>query len=759
MKEPLVGRDSELRALSALLASEARIVTLRGPIGVGKSSLAREVTRELQSVVTVDLHAESAPEALDDLEQDTELVVLDGADGVLGALRSRVGAWLDRAPGLTLLVTAREALGLPGEGVLEVAPLPVPVAELSGPAAELFLAHARRARPGYSPSTAEAAVVVELLRELDGLPLAIELTAPRLAVMGPAALLHRTRQNRAPGALERAMAGAFAALEPAQQAALVDLSVFAGGFSLEAAEGVLEGPALERVAQLRQKSWVLARELSQGEVRLSLSGSVRDFARHQSAPERLARARARHAEWFAAWAQGANAPAAERENLQAVLESVLESGPVTARQAEPALRVLIALAAGTRQGPDRRYLAVLEPVLERTRDSGADPGLLAHALWMSGSARRRAGDDARALGDLGRALQVARSISAAGVESRVLAELAELLAARGEHAAASEHAQAALSAATRASDRRFEVLALITLARVEPGRAEALLERAAALSTALGDAGALVEIDLARAESCLDDEAHGRAETWIEAARQHASTPRDRAACALMSLRIEHDRGATPPSRYAALAQAAREQGLGGIEGLALGLGGLTAAEQGQLGEAHALVSAALALSELPERAFFGALARWLDARVLPGADASEALPAPTGKWWSRAAARLLRAPKAPPLPPNALVVGPDGRWFQAPGARPVSLERRKPLAKIVSCLARARLAGDEAGLSWSDLQAAGWPGERVLPEAGAHRVRVAISTLRKLGLAPHLLTRGTGYLFDAGLPLVLASE
>ena len=99
MKEPLVGRDSELRALSALLASEARIVTLRGPIGVGKSCLAREATRELQSVVTVDLHAESAPKALDDLEWDTELVVLDGADGVLGALRARVGAWLDRAPG------------------------------------------------------------------------------------------------------------------------------------------------------------------------------------------------------------------------------------------------------------------------------------------------------------------------------------------------------------------------------------------------------------------------------------------------------------------------------------------------------------------------------------------------------------------------------------------------------------------------------------------------------------------------------------
>lgn len=759
MTEPLIGRESELRELSELLASDARVVTLSGPLGVGKSSLARAATQSLSSVEHVDLHAAGTAEALDDLRRDTDLLVLDGADGVRDALRARVARWLDAAPGLTLLVTLREALDLPAERVIELRPPTLPTEGFSGPAADLFLARARRARPGYSPSEAELPILAELVRELDGLPLAIELTAPRLAVMGPAALLHRTRQNRASGALERALAGAFASLEPEEQAALAEVSVFAGGFSLEAAEQVVEGPALEVISRLRQKSWVLAHALPNGEVRLALLGSVRDFVRPKGDARRIANARARHAEWFARWAERGEPLATERENLQAVLESVLAAGPVTARQAEPALRVLIALSAHDRRPPDARYLAVLDAVLARTRDSGADPVLLAQALWVSGMARRRTGDAARALSDLGRALSVARTLAAAGVEGRVLAELAELLELRGEHAAACDHARAAVAAATRSGEPRLEAAALTTLARVEPASADALLERAAALAAGTRDEASLVEIELARAELSLDAEEHARAEARVRAAGEHALTSTARAACELMRLRIEHDRGSDVAAGYAALASSAREQPPGAVEALALGLSGLSAAEQGRWGDAHALLSSSLALPELDRRPFFTALARWLDARVLPGAAEVAELPAPPGGWWARAAGRVLRARQAPALPAEALVIGPLGRWFRTPSAPPVSLERRKPLAKIVDRLAEERLTRADASLGWSELQAAGWPDERVLPEAGAHRVRVAVSTLRKLGLGPHLLTRGTGYLFDAGVPLVRASE
>jgi hypothetical protein len=100
------------------------------------------------------------------------------------------------------------------------------------------------------------------------------------------------------------------------------------------------------------------------------------------------------------------------------------------------------------------------------------------------------------------------------------------------------------------------------------------------------------------------------------------------------------------------------------------------------------------------------------------------------------------KAPEAP------CVVGADGRWFQLGSSPLVSLERRRPLVRMVAALAQAHASG--APLSSFDLQEAGWPGERMLPSAGVHRVRVAISTLRKLGLGRFLETMETGYGFSS---------
>jgi hypothetical protein len=130
-------------------------------------------------------------------------------------------------------------------------------------------------------------------------------------------------------------------------------------------------------------------------------------------------------------------------------------------------------------------------------------------------------------------------------------------------------------------------------------------------------------------------------------------------------------------------------------------------------------------------------------ARPLAGSSAEVVLAL---RCFDRAA--QARAEKAEALPPpEALLVGPAGQWFRPPRGERVPLDRRKPLALLLDRLARERAERPGAPLAWDALLSAAWPGERVLAVAGAHRVRVAVSTLRKLGLKEVLCTREEGYL------------
>jgi hypothetical protein len=112
--------------------------------------------------------------------------------------------------------------------------------------------------------------------------------------------------------------------------------------------------------------------------------------------------------------------------------------------------------------------------------------------------------------------------------------------------------------------------------------------------------------------------------------------------------------------------------------------------------------------------------------------------------------------PSAPLPAPSALVVARSGQWFRAPHGERTSLDRRRPLALLLRRLAAERSETPGRALGWDTLLEAGWPGERVLAEAGAHRVRVAISTLRKLGLRDLLLTEPDGYLLRPDLQIAL---
>jgi hypothetical protein len=98
----------------------------------------------------------------------------------------------------------------------------------------------------------------------------------------------------------------------------------------------------------------------------------------------------------------------------------------------------------------------------------------------------------------------------------------------------------------------------------------------------------------------------------------------------------------------------------------------------------------------------------------------------------------------------GVLVIGPDARWFSAPDGTVVDLTRRKPLRRLLACLAAHH--GQNGCLGVDDLIAAGWPGERMSREAGANRVRVALAALRKLGLRDEIQSRDRGYALDPAL-------
>jgi hypothetical protein len=248
----------------------------------------------------------------------------------------------------------------------------------------------------------------------------------------------------------------------------------------------------------------------------------------------------------------------------------------------------------------------------------------------------------------------------------------------------------------------------------------------------------------------------------------------------------------TADEAFRAAALSLEALGQTAASGVFLGLGGLVARERGQHGVAYAQLSAALdALGEDGERVFaalfLGHLAA-LEAGVGRDAEARAV-------WARLAAPRILAveptlrgaleilasqarvpAPSPPngpvlpsvharialrcvsavalagaasqtlPLPAEALLLGPGATWFRPPGAGRVSLERRKPMALLLDALVTARLEAPGRAVSADELLAAEWPGEKVIATAGAHRVRVAVASLRKLGLRDVLQTIEPGY-------------
>lgn len=302
-----VGREAELRDIGRDLTA-ARLVTLTGSGGSGKTRLAQEVAEAVQPqhpdgawlAELAPLDDPSAvphavlsalgrrdtlalgpgrdpliPEAygedplarlLEHCAQRRLLLVLDNCEHVVGAAASLAAELLASCPGVTVLATSREPLGVPGEVVRPVEPLPPPIAF------RLFAERAATVRPGAAVGDRadDADAVREICRRLDGLPLAIELAAARLRALSPRQIADRlddrfrllTSGSRTvlprQQTLRAVVDWSWELLTEQERTTLRGLSVFAGGCTLSAAEAVCGPDALEEVAQLVDKSLVVA---------------------------------------------------------------------------------------------------------------------------------------------------------------------------------------------------------------------------------------------------------------------------------------------------------------------------------------------------------------------------------------------------------------------------------------------------------------------------------------------------------------------
>ncbi len=345
-----IDREAELAQVRGLLR-EHRLVTLCGPPGVGKSRLALEAARSLET----DLHggawhaglanARSAAEVVglvaraveargaDPLTRivarlrDTEaIIVFDACEHVLEETARVVETILTRCPGVRVLATSREVLHLPGEVRVTVEPLAVPdigSTDTDGyPAVELFTARALAARPGFELTDDAAALVAEISRVVDGLPLAIELAAARVHALGVAEILSLVRRrlellrdqpasDAGRAALATLVEWSYDLLHADEKTLLHQVAVHRGGAPLPALvatkseHGLDEATVLQLLGALVDKSIVTV-SFPSADARYDLLDTVRDYALERLAESsRLAPARRAHAEYFATLADAA----------------------------------------------------------------------------------------------------------------------------------------------------------------------------------------------------------------------------------------------------------------------------------------------------------------------------------------------------------------------------------------------------------------------------------------------------------------------
>lgn len=640
-RDTFVGREAPLQQLATYIDCGARLVSLTGMGGMGKTRLATHFGWrwlgefaggvwfcDLSQAHSIDgiVHAVARGLELqlgrsDPVEQLGRamaargrcLVILDNVEQVTHLAREALGEWLDRAYETHFVVTTREVLSLPGERVVDLPPLPMPDGE------NLFVQRAGASVGVFAPTAADHQAIATLVRLLDGLPLAIELAAARVRVMAPRALLERMTERfrllSKPAALgdrqstlRRAIDWSWDLLLEPERMALSQLSVFEGGFTLTAAEAVLDVPSgtwpADLVQSLVEKSFV--RRL--GDYRLGLLQSVQAYAAERlqtvgshasSGPTGLADARARHWRYFAGFVESAALAdgCIEAENLVAACRRAMDAGETGfstaaleavwfAIRITGPFRVAIELAQRLAELPglaeiDRSRVdliagcaAFLVGDLTHARarleggvtriDANLQP-VLAVKLWCAlCDLHMIVGELDPAQRLLSQALQVAQTGLSPALQYTALNGLGALAMQQGEIAAARSHYESALALAQGEEDNRWTGGLLSNLGAVAYSEGR------------LDDARDLYERALVHGRNVGD-------RRWAGAAR-----------CNLALLHHEQGRHELSIEQFASALTSARELGHLQLEGMVLCNLGIVHETRGDLQEACECLEAAL---------------------------------------------------------------------------------------------------------------------------------------------------------------------
>jgi len=331
----LIGREQELASIREYLSNPGiRLVTLIGPPGIGKTRLCLEVARAelsdfpdgvffiaLAPFKDLNLVAPTIAQTLGLVEATNQaplkrlehgigekqmLLVLDNVEHLIEEIATLISDLLLACPHLRILTTSREALRVPGEWLFPLSALSIPtdtqlqsielkdISEFS--ALALFAERARAVRPDFTLNTENIQPVTSICTQLDGLPLAIELIAARIRLMSPQALLQRLSGQfslyadgiRAASTRQKSLHGAIAwsydLLSEEEQKLFAYLSIFSGGFTLEAVESIFSRtitnkPISDLIASLLDKSLLKRTFDKSGELRFTMLVTIQNFAR------------------------------------------------------------------------------------------------------------------------------------------------------------------------------------------------------------------------------------------------------------------------------------------------------------------------------------------------------------------------------------------------------------------------------------------------------------------------------------------------
>jgi predicted ATPase/Tfp pilus assembly protein PilF len=509
------GRQADLEVLAEHFRAGARVVTLKGIGGTGKTRLSRRFgtlvvgefpggvwfcdLTEARSVLEVcqavagplslplgsgDMAAVVALVGRAIAGRGPTLLVLDNFEQIVHTAGDTLAQWLELAPQARFLVTSRELLRLTGEVVIELGPLS------DGEAVALLVARADGRGKGLAGAGPE--VLQAIVSRLDKLPLAIELAAARAGLVSPEQLLERldqrfrvlaNRKRAGVTARQATMRGAidwsWDLLGGPERAALAQLSVFRGGFTLDAAEAVVDlsvwpdAPwTMDVVGELWERSLLVSRDVD-GLPRFSMYESIREYAEEKMDGTQLSDLQRRHAHHFAELGDRLAIEALDhRGGVRRRLSIVGELGNLVAatdaalEAREPEVAARCCQAAGRALhlcGPFELGITLTTKVLNAIPPNSAEHAVLLADLakWHDALGRFR---DGVPLGE--RAVARAVALERRDLEANALATYANLLQGAGDFDAAKAAYRRALDAFRELGDRRMEGVVIGSLALV-----------------------------------------------------------------------------------------------------------------------------------------------------------------------------------------------------------------------------------------------------------------------------------------------------